>query len=480
MSILDVATLCACPCAGADRSQGVDMTKQTETPGVNLARRQLLRRIGLASGLAYVAPALTSLGIARASGGSGGSGPGGGSGPSGAGGFRSGGSGPSFSRPGGRRVRRVAPQRTVRAAPTPPPEMVMFLPDGTAIEPALAAGYRLIAQAPNAALAGSVLRLGLPAGRSPDAAQAELVQLIPGGGADENHLYRPDEFLCRDGSCAAHEMIGWSGWPSAFAPRIGMIDTGINVDHDALAGQRLTVHQADLGERDAAGRQHGTAIAAMLVGRIDDRVPGLLPNAELIAVEAFHRDARGEAADAFSLATAMDLLLSEEVSVINMSFSGPENAVLARLVERAASAGVGLVAAAGNGGPGAGPAYPAAWDGVIAVTAVDSRENPYRQANRGDYVAISAPGVNVWTAASISGGRLRSGTSYAAPFVSAALAVERMRMPAAPLSAVQERLLACARDLGVPGPDPVFGHGLLRAPGQCTAEDGAVFSVSGE
>ncbi len=451
------------------------MTEESEPQDVDIARRRLLRRIGFASGLAYVAPALSALGVARASGGSGG-----GSGGSGGRG--------GWDRNGGDRdqpVRRPVQQRqTVRRVTPPPPpplpEMVMLLPDDTLITPAIDAGYRLIDQAPNAALAGSVFRLGLPTGRSPAEARLELAQLIPSALADENHLYRPDEFLCSDGDCAAHAMVGWSGWPSAFAPKIGMIDTGINTAHDALEGQRLTVHQTDLGERDAAGRQHGTAIATMLLGRIDSRVPGLLPYAELIAVEAFHRDARGEAADAFSLASALDLLLAEGVSTINLSFSGPENAVLARLVDRARDAGVGLVAAAGNGGPGAEPAYPAAWDGVVAVTAVDWRENPYRQANRGDYISLAAPGVNIWTAASISGGRLRSGTSYAAPFVTASLAVERLRTPEASLAEVQERLLACAQDLGEPGLDPVYGHGLLTAPGQCEASDAELYSVSGD
>lgn len=450
------------------------MTDKPKPTDVDHARRRLLRRIGLASGLAYAAPALSALGIARASGGSGGGSGRGGSGPSGPGGRSSEGQ----NQPTARRAQ--PPQPVRRVAPPAPPEMVMFLPDGIGLDPAIAAGYRLIVEAPNAALAGRVLRLGLPAGRNPAEARIELEQLIPTGLADQNHLFRTDEFLCRDGDCGAHAMVGWSGWPSAFSPKIGMIDTGVNTSHDALAGQRLTVYQTDLGERDAASRQHGTAIAAMLIGRLDSRVPGLLPHAELIAVEAFHRDARGEAADAFSLASAMDLLLSEGVSVINMSFSGPENAVLARFVAIASEAGIGLVAAAGNGGPGAAPAYPAAWDDVIAVTAVDWRENPYRQANRGDYVSLAAPGVNIWTAASISGGRLRSGTSYAAPFVTAVLAVERMRTPEAPLAEVQDRLLTCARDLGAPGVDPIYGHGLLKAPEQCEAEEAQLFSVSGE
>ena len=259
-----------------------------------------------------------------------------------------------------------------------------------------------------------------------------------------------------------------------------MVDTGINVDHEALAGQKLTVYQADLGERDAAGRQHGTAIAALLIGRMESRVPGLLPMAELIAVDAFHQGGSGDQADAFSLANAIDQLLSEGVIVINLSFSGPENAVLRQITEAAAAQSVVLVAAAGNGGPGAAPAYPAAWPHVIAVTAVDSRGRIYRQANQGPYVSLAAPGVGVWTAASISGGRLKSGTSYAAPFVTASVAVQRMRHPAQAVAQTVNDLFSCAQDLGEAGFDPVYGHGLLSAPGYCQGDASEIFSVSGE
>lgn len=443
------------------------------------ARRALLKRIGLAGSMAYVAPALTALGMAHASGGGSG---GGGSGGSGGSGYGGGGSGISRSDAPFRRQEQRAPQP---AAPRPvvappPPEIVLALPFGASLAAAEALGYRVLGSRDNATLNLSLHRLGLPAGRSPAAAQTELAALLPGATADENHLYRPDDFLCTDGTCAAHEAVGWSGWPSAFAPRIGMIDTGINVDHDALAGQKLTVFQADLGDRDAAGRQHGTAIAAMLLGRMDSRVPGLLPYAELIAVEAFHRWGQGEQADAFSIVNAVDQLLQQDVSVINLSFSGPENTVLRRITEEAAARDVLMVAAAGNGGAGAAPAYPAAWPHVLAVTAVDSRGRIYRQANQGPYIGLAAPGVGVWTAASISGGRLKSGTSFAVPFVTAALAVQRLRAPQAAPAAVLEDLLACAQDLGEAGYDPVYGHGLLSAPGTCQGKAADVFSVSGE
>lgn len=458
------------------------MTKPSD---VDIARRRLLRKIGLGAGLAYIAPALSGLSVARASGGSGGGG--GGSGPSGPSsntrsGSDSGGETRSTTRREPERVIRQEPVREpVRRSPIPAPlpEIVALVPLGQSLVPALNAGFTAVAQTDLIGAGGVLVRFGLPQGRNLADAIVELAELLPGALADENHLYTPDDFLCEGEDCAAHAMIGWAGWPSAMRPRLGMIDTGINTDHPALQDRRLTVHQVDLGTRDAAGRQHGTAIAAMLVGSVDGRVPGLLPDATLIAVEAFHKRGATEQADAFSVTGALGLLVSEGVDVINMSFSGPANRVLERLIDRAAESGIGLVAAAGNGGPGAAPAYPAAWPQVIAVTAIDAREGIYRQANQGPYVALAAPGVNIWTAASVSGGRLRSGTSYAAPFVTAALAVESKRAPQLDIADVTGQLLACARDLGEAGFDPVFGHGLVSAPGQC--ESGAqIFSVSGE
>ncbi len=450
--------------------------------GPEIGRRALLRRIGLATGIAYVAPALTALGIARASGeGSGEGWGGGGSGASGGGR----GSRPSDGRPDIRR-RAEAPAQTARRTPVrpaPPPEIVILVPFASTDDAAgviTSAGYRVLASEPGFAAGETILRLSMPPGRTTAQARDEIAVLVPGSLVDDNHLYVPDEFLCGPEGCAAHAMVGWNGWPSALAPRIGMIDTGINTDHDALRGQKLTTFQIDLADRDVSGRQHGTAIAAMLIGRTDGRVPGLLPMAELVAVEAFHSRGGADAADAFSLARAVEVLVEQRVQVINLSFSGPENLVLRRVIETAAQAGVGLVAAAGNGGPGAEPAFPAAWAEVVAVTAVDAEGNAYRQANRGPYVALAAPGVNIWTAASVSGGRLRSGTSYAAPFVTASLAIERLRSPDLPVTDTVARLIGCAKDLGDAGYDETFGHGLLVSPAQCTEDDaGGHFLTSG-
>ena len=81
-----------------------------------------------------------------------------------------------------------------------------------------------------------------------------------------------------------------------------------------------------------------------------------MPNANLVAVEAFHRDPAGDAADVYKIVRAIDELADRSVQVVNMSFAGPANAVLERTADNAQEAGMILIAAAGNNGPRAPPA----------------------------------------------------------------------------------------------------------------------------
>jgi subtilisin family serine protease len=120
-----------------------------------------------------------------------------------------------------------------------------------------------------------------------------------------------------------------------------------------------------------------------------------------------------------------------------------------------------VVAAAGNDGT-TRPVFPAALTGVVAVTAVDVRRRHWPRANSGEYVAIAAPGVDVWTIDGIGRGYYATGTSFAAIFVSAALALGAPAQPA-----LGTWLKLHAEDLGPPGRDRLFGFGLLRAGGLC-------------
>ena len=192
-----------------------------------------------------------------------------------------------------------------------------------------------------------------------------------------------------------------------------------------------------------------------------------MPQASLIAVDAFHKSGKDERADAYALIEALDYLAAQDVQVINLSLAGPFNSAVAGQVTRLDQQGIVLVAAAGNGGPSAKPAYPAAHAPVIAVTAVDRRGQVYRRANRGAHIDLAAPGVEVWTAASIRGAKTQTGTSYAAPFVTAAVALMLQKEPGLTPAQVRARLQAATRDLGPKGPDEVFGHGLVLPPDPC-------------
>ena len=126
-----------------------------------------------------------------------------------------------------------------------------------------------------------------------------------------------------------------------------------------------------------------------------------------------------------------------------------------------------MLAAAGNGGADAPPVYPAAQAGVVAVTALDAKLQPYAHANRGDYIAFAAPGVDVWAATPGGGGKYQSGTSYAVPFATAVFAAAKAAQPRAAPTRWTRSSLRAREDLGAPGKDKVFGWGLIQSTGGC-------------
>jgi len=308
-----------------------------------------------------------------------------------------------------------------------------------------------------------VTRLRPPPGMSVQEASAELRRLVPRRAVDLDQVYRLQEGTCEGPQCWPLRLVDWAGRIAACAPLrpIGVIDTGVDRSRPALRDAAIEVRHLVEGRR--ADPDHGTAIAALLVG---GRGTALLPGTRLLIADVFRRDAEGALAGPLEIARGLDWLVRRGASPINLSLAGPDNAVLRLAVERVLARGFVLVAAAGNGGPWAEPAYPAAYPGVIAVTAVDRELQPYPRANRGPYIAFAAPGVGLVTG---EGTPALSGTSYATPFVTAAaallLADGRPRSPAG----LETELALRARDLGPPGRDPVFGWGLVRRPRACAS-----------
>ena len=303
----------------------------------------------------------------------------------------------------------------------------------------------------------SVVSLRVPSGMEITEALKALQQEDPDTFYDYNHIYS----LSDDQQVAQLEKTLSGTSIESFRGNIGLIDTDIDQRHPALSG--ATIKTKDFSNRNNRPSQHGTAIASQLIANNASRVRGLLPNATLYSANVFYNTSSGKLnATAESLALALNWLMQNKVTVINMSLAGPPNELLRLSVERALEKNHIIVAAVGNDGPAAPPAFPSAYPGVVAVTAVDSSGRIYRRANRGQHVDFSAIGVSVLAATPGKDYKTYTGTSFASPTIAAIIAASVSELKSQDTSINLKKLQAAAIDMGNKGFDPIFGHGLLN------------------
>lgn len=313
-----------------------------------------------------------------------------------------------------------------------------------------AAGFTILESSTLTTIDADIARLSVPEGRPIDSVLDELRQRMPEASVAVNTVFRTS------GDAGGQAPV--AGKPPAAAPAgvaIGIIDTGIEPSTRALRAALREVRGFASGVY--VPRAHGTAVADIAA-----REGVAIVSADVFGVD----ENAAPAATTVALAQSIDWLAAYGVRVINISIVGPENPVLARIVQRAVSGGVAVVAAAGNEGPASPPGFPAAYPGVIAVTAVDERGAVYRRANRGPHISFAARGVNVAVMRPDGGGARESGTSFAAPVVSAALARHVASNPGESVGAAVSALAATARDLGKPGRDEIFGWGEISRAGK--------------
>ena len=326
-----------------------------------------------------------------------------------------------------------------------------------------ALGFRILSERKSPLLGDRVVaRLRTPSGQKADAALARIRSVLPEMTFDYSHLYRPSG---EDGSASVRYAATMIGAPSGDASacsasaRVGLIDSGVG-SHPTLASAKV-VRKNFVAKDAATNVTHGTAIASILVGNLPGSGP-LLSGGQLYSANVFSQDDHGLRADPAAIIEALDWMAASGVPVVNLSLMGPENELLSKAVRAAAQRGLVLVAAAGNDGPAGSPAYPAAYPEVIAVSALDSRGRPYARNNRGGYIYVSAPGVDVWGADARGGLAFWTGTSFAAPFVTASIARDLAQGRVRNINDGRKRLASTARDMGAPGRDPIYGFGLLQ------------------
>ena len=308
--------------------------------------------------------------------------------------------------------------------------------------------------------------LEVPQGYTVRQGIAELRFRFPELVIDANHRYKLNSSARHNTRVYAKKLIGWdtATLNCGTGIRLGLVDTRIDLDHPALQGRDIERRSFLPDSIIAASGHHGTSVAALLIGKspkLDEA--GLLPESSLFVAEVFRQRGSDQIdTTTWFITRALDWLVSQNVQVINLSFGGPQNALLAFAVGRTLLQNVILVAAAGHGDPLGGPSFPAAQPGVIAVTAIDADLIPYNRSVTGSHISFSAPGVDIWVPGSDETGKFVSGTSFAAPFVTAAMASLQIANPEWTSLQTRQELEKNALDLGNPGWDPVFGWGLVQ------------------
>jgi hypothetical protein len=242
---------------------------------------------------------------------------------------------------------------------------------------------------------------------------------------------------------------------------IAVIDSGIDEVHPELAG--AMAGNLNVADGIPEGHAHGTAVAAAIAAR--GQLVGTAPAARLLGIRAFApgSSAPGASGTSYHILKALDGAHRNQAKVANMSFAGPRDPLLSRMLKEASERGMVLVAAAGNAGPRSKPLYPAADPNVIAVTATDADDRLYPAANRGRHIAVAAPGVDILVAAPGASYGLTSGTSIAAAHVSGLAALLLEIKPDLDSGRIKSLLATTARDLGPIGADEEFGAGVPDA-----------------
>lgn len=353
-------------------------------------------------------------------------------------------------------------ERDPRGEPMMRSEVVAFAPSDAALNRAIAAGFSIARDRTLGALGVRIVVLRAPNGISTPRALDQLRMLDPAGTYDFNHLYS-ESGVASTGDANANPSAARVSLSPPGATRtaamvgVGLIDSGIELHHPVFNDVPVHVHGCGGAVIPAA---HGTAVASLLVGRTA-HFHGSVPGAALFAADVYCGAPTGGSVDA--IAEAFDWLAHERVPIINVSLVGPPNALLAAVVRNVIAHGFLIVAAVGNDGPSAPPLYPAAYPGVIGVTAVDAHHHVLMEAERGAQVQFAAPGADMSAAEPPHSYAAVRGTSFAAPLVAGLLA-RSLRTPD-PVRAVQAiaELRRRAIDLGVPGHDPVYGYGLVGA-----------------
>ena len=275
-----------------------------------------------------------------------------------------------------------------------------------------------------------------------------------------------------------HATSAWDYVTTSGAVTIAALDSGVDVTHPDLAPNIVAPYNAAKGTDDVSGTSsHGTMVAGILAGVADNGlgVAGVSYNAQVMPIKVNSDDGLAYTA---ALVAAYDYILAHadeyNIRVVNISLGArgeprdyPDSAFLAK-IDEARAAGIVTVAAAGNGTPPF-DCFPGDYSSIVSVMNLTQVAGGVDLAGDSNYNApgesdkdICAPGSGILTTTSGGGYATSSGTSMAAPHVSAALALMFAANPGLTADEAVEILYATATDLGPAGWDERYGDGELN------------------
>ncbi|MEZ0497397.1 S8 family serine peptidase [Sphingomonas sp. IW22] len=281
-------------------------------------------------------------------------------------------------------------------------ELIVLDADETVTQAATARGFRLIERIELDELGVGYARFATPRGMGLARALKQLRAVANGREVSADPLYFASGGVGAPATGSAIQAGGAKG-------RIGIVDGAVPPGTPGLARQQSF---AQGGPRP---NDHAAAIASLLTG--GGGVRASAPGARLHVADVYGGDPAG--GNAAAIGQALAWMTRERVPVVVVSLAGPRNPLLGRIVAAARRLGTVIVAAVGNDGPAAKPAYPASYPEAIAVTGVDARGRVLIEAGRAAKLDYAAPGADLLGLGLDGKARKLRGTSFAAPFVAA-------------------------------------------------------------
>ena len=368
----------------------------------------------------------------------------------------------------------VSPQLSAASSEFASPSQVVATVKSKAVavdleRQALEWGYTLHKQEKLAGLNLYLLTFDCPPGVNPKDASLELERLQPKSSVGELNKYSLNSSQVsftpsQAPKTFANEMLGWPESGCDVPVKIGIIDGGLSEKFRQQTPAKVYTQSFIESAPSQTAMRHGTSIAAILTD------PARLKDVRLYSAAVVEQDEYGnDYSSPAAILKALNWMVLNDVKVVNISLSGPPNKVLEAALDTASDKGLLIVAAVGNQGQNSPPQFPAAYNTVLAATAVDIEGDIYDKAVRGHHVDFSAPGVDIYI--NIDGqNRYISGTSIAAPFITAAIASSLGMEAYENRDDIIQYFSGSATDLGPKGKDTIFGRGLINAKYICNVK----------